>query len=109
MLTLQNKLIGAALLLLALFGAYKWIGYNAVAEYKTEQIVLQAKADKIQQDKYNAIAQELEAAKAKREVVFKTITKTVQKVVEKPIYHENCIDEQGKSLVNQALTGNLNE
>lgn len=107
MLTLQSKLVGVVLLLLALFAAYHWVGYQAVAEYKAEQFVLQAKADKIQQDKYNAIAKELEDAKADREVVFKTITKTVEKVVDRPIYLEQCIDQDGLDAANAALEGKL--
>lgn len=107
MLTLQSKLIGALILVVALFGAYHWVGHRAVEHYKTEQAVLQAKADKLQQDKYNAIAKELEDAKANREVVFKTITKTVNKVVEKEVYRNVCIDTEGVDVANAALEGKL--
>lgn len=107
MLTLQSKLIGVVILMVALFGAYHWIGGHAVSEYKQEQAILQAKADKAQQDKYNAIAKELEDAKANREVVFKTITKTVNKVVEKEVYRNVCIDTEGLDVANAALEGKL--
>lgn len=107
MLALQSKVLAALALFAALGFAYFWVGHRAVEHYKTEQAMLQAKADKIQQDKYNAIAQELEVAKANRETVFRTITKTVEKVVEKPVYSTQCVEQEGVDVANAALEGKL--
>lgn len=88
-----------------LAGAYFWIGNHAVDEYRSEQTVLQAKADRIRQEQYNKLAAEYEVAKANREVVFKTVTKTVEKLVDRPVYKTQCTDADGVEAANKALGG----
>jgi hypothetical protein len=52
-------------------------------------------------------ALELEKAKAKTKVVYRTITQEVDRVVEKPVYREVCLDPDGLQLANAALLGAL--
>lgn len=92
-----------------LFGAYYWVGDHAVTEYKQEQAVLQAKADKIQQSKYDDLAADYATLRATRTVQYKTITKTVEKLVDRPVYKNQCVDEQGLEVINKALSGGGNE
>lgn len=49
----------------------------------------------------------LETGNAKAKVVYRTITNTVDKVVEKPVYRNVCLESDGLLLANQALTGTL--
>jgi hypothetical protein len=50
-------------------------------------------------------ATELEKAKAKTKVVYRTITQEVDRVVEKPVYRDVCLDPDGLRLANVALVG----
>lgn len=99
------KLAGLAVVLASLFGAYTWVRHDAVTEYKTEQAVLQAKADKITQEKYNTLAADYETLKASRTTQFKTIVRTVEKLVDRPVYKVACIDTDGLEVANKALRG----
>lgn len=101
----QMRLAAVLLLLAALFFAYDYVGDRAVTEYKQEQALVQADADKAQQDKYNELAADYEIAKASREVVYKTITKKVDKIVERKVYSNECFDSEGLEEANKALRG----
>lgn len=94
-----------AVLIAFLFGAYVWVGHNAVEDYKTEQVVLQAKADAAQQAKYNKLAEDYEKLKSTRQGNVNTITRTYEKVIEKPIYSTVCIEPSGLQLANEAIAG----
>jgi hypothetical protein len=52
-----------------------------------------------------AAAAALEAERAKRKVVYRTITQTVDKIVERPVYRNQCMDDDGLRCVNAALRG----
>ena len=53
----------------------------------------------------NAQAEELEQARAKREIIYRTITKTVDRIVDRPVYRSVCLDDDGLRIANEALTG----
>ncbi len=105
MLFWQAKLAAALLFLAGLFFAYDYVGDRAVAQYKTEQALVQAEADRKQQAKYNLVAQELEEEKLKRRENARVITKQVQKIVTRDIYRNVCIDNDGMLVINKALSG----
>ena len=92
-------------LVVFLIGAYFWIGNHAVDEYKTEQIVLQAKADKAKQEKYDKLSEDYEKLKLTRQGNANTITRTYEKVIEKPIYSTVCVEPDGLRLANEAIAG----
>lgn len=52
----------------------------------------------------NDAATQLEKAHAKIEIKYRTITKEVEKVVDRPVYIGKCMDDDGLRLVNAALT-----
>ena len=52
-------------------------------------------------------ATELEKVKTKTKVVYRTITQEVDRVVEKPVYRDVCLDPDGLRLANAALVGAL--
>lgn len=55
----------------------------------------------------NALSKELEDQKNETRVVYKTIEKQIPKIVERPVYRNECIDDRGLLLVNEALSGRL--
>lgn len=50
-------------------------------------------------------SQHLEEQKAQQQVVYQTITKTVDRIVEKPVYKNVCLDTDGVAAANAALAG----
>lgn len=59
-------------------------------------------AEKKSQEKANEVSEEYETTKEAERVKTETITHNVQKIVERPIYINNCFDADGVSAVNQA-------
>lgn len=52
-------------------------------------------------------ATKLETANIEAKVVYKTLTRTVDKIVERPIYRNACFDDDGLRSANAALSGAL--
>jgi len=65
------------------------------------------KREKAEQKQANTAATRLEAAHAKTRVEFRTITKVIEKIVEKPVYRDMCLDDDGLRAVNAALAGSI--
>jgi recombination DNA repair RAD52 pathway protein len=105
MLSSQAKLIEFILAAFLVVGCYFWIGHNAVENYKTEQVVEQAKADRAKQDKYDKLSENYEALQLSRKGNANTITRTYEKVIEKPVYSNVCIEPLGLQLANEAISG----
>jgi hypothetical protein len=103
-----------ALLLCALiFGG--WQKYKRTqAEYKVlnAEIICQDKidqklkpyldAEKAAQDKASEVSEQYEDSKEVERVKTETITREVQKIIERPIYINTCFDDDGVSAVNAA-------
>lgn len=102
---LEFKIAEFGFVFLLLLGCYFWIGHQAVEDYKDQEAVAQATADKAQRERYDALQASYEALKSKREDNARTITKQVEKVVEKQVYKNICIDEEGLGIINSAITG----
>ena len=65
-------------------------------------------AEKLAQENANKAGEGYEESKEVERVKTETITREVQKIIERPIYiHTNCFDDDGVSAVNQA--GNTSE
>jgi len=56
-------------------------------------------------EKANKHAEYLEKERAKREIIYRTITKKVDRIVDRPVYIRNCLDDDGLRMANEALTG----
>lgn len=95
------------------FGA-GWManGWRLNAKYDAERLAAE-KAAKAAYDakakQYNEASAALEAARNEREIVYRTITKTVEKVVERPVYRNVCIDDDGLREINNALAGRASD
>ncbi len=88
------------------FAAYQYVGHEAVSHYKDEVAAAQAKADKIQQDKYNTLSQQYEDLKTKRQENAKVIQKETERIItNQPIYTTTCINQEGLDLINKAIRG----
>ena len=59
-------------------------------------------AEKAAQEKANEVSEQYEDSKEVERVKTETITREVQKIIERPIYINNCFDDDGVSAVNQA-------
>ena len=46
-----------------------------------------------------------ESFKENERVIYQTITKTVEKIVERPVYRNSCFDDDGLHQLNAAVTG----
>lgn len=107
MTKLEMYLIAGFVLLAVIAGAY-FKGHSAGAES------VQVKWDKAAADQAEreqkqsaAASTKLETGNAQAKVVYRTITNTVDKVVEKPVYRNVCLESDGLLVANQALTGSL--
>jgi hypothetical protein len=65
----------------------------------------QAKADLAATLKYNTISQELENVKGQRITVQRTITLYRDKIIDRPVYRNACLDGDGRLLINAAIRG----
>lgn len=86
-----------------------WVGHKVTAAsyqadiIKEQQAAAEAIAAAARQA--NAQAEELEKARADREIIYRTITKQVDRIVDRPIYRTDCIDDDGLRSINEAITG----
>jgi hypothetical protein len=103
-LTWLNPGVWLALLLAiaSSFGAGYWRG--DVASDRAHAVE-QAKADQAANLKYNAISQELENVKGQRITVQRTITQYRDRIIDRPVYRNACLDDDGRLLINAAIRG----
>ena len=66
-----------------------------------EQKHLKALAEK--QNKINEVSSDYEAEKSKQRVKVETVTKFVNKVVERDVYHNVCSDDDGLQSINSLI------
>lgn len=97
------------------FGFYQKIQHNRYKDKseKAEQTCLDARlkdrekfigdlAEK--QDKINEISKDYEDEKSKVKVKVETVTKEVVKIVERPVYSNACIDDDGMHSINSLIS-----
>ena len=91
------------------FATGGWIGHRlTAASYQADVIAEQqahAAAVQAAAEQANRHAEELEKARAQREIVYRTITKEVDRIVDRPVYLNVCLDDDGLRVINEALTG----
>lgn len=99
------KIAAAIAIGLFLWGLHYKIWHNGYTAHEQEVAIAQIKANNEAQEKYARISQDLETLKNMRAENAKVITKTVEKIVTRDVYHNNCIDSDGLSVANAALSG----
>lgn len=106
----REILIGflAFLLIITLTVLNHKIGQLKEADQKcTEQIQkierAQVEALAKQQDKVNKVSADYEKLRSEQRAKVETVTRTVQKIVERPIYLNRCIDDDGLQQINSLI------
>ncbi|MGV0885967.1 hypothetical protein V6760_03730 [Acinetobacter venetianus] len=56
-----------------------------------------------QQDKVNKVSADYEKLRSEQRAKVETVTRTVQKIVERPIYLNRCIDDDGLQQINSLI------
>ena len=72
-----------------------------------EQKHLKALAAK--QDQINKVSSDYEAEKSKQRVQVETVTREVQKIIDRPVYQQHCFDDDGVSAINSLITNDSSE
>lgn len=109
---LEAKLIAYAIAAAAILGgawalASHFIGVG-YAKAKAEDAVAQsAEHERVAKVNFrnNELAGDLATKQADQKVIYATITKTVDRVVDRPVYRVECIDDDGLRSINGALAG----
>ncbi|MDG9788747.1 hypothetical protein [Acinetobacter johnsonii] len=72
-----------------------------------EQKHLKALAEK--QNKINEVSADYEAERSKQRVEVETVTREVQKIIDRPVYQQHCFDDDGVSAINSLITNDPSE
>ncbi|HAE65237.1 MAG TPA: hypothetical protein DCG62_10900 [Acinetobacter johnsonii] len=72
-----------------------------------EQKHLKALAEK--QNKINEVSADYEAEKSIQRVKVETVTREVQKIIDRPVYQQHCFDDDGVSAINSLITNGSSE
>lgn len=83
-------------------------GWRLEAGYKDAQldamIMISNKREEAEA-KNQQLSDELEKARNDRRTVYRTITQQVDKIIERPVYRNECLDADGLRSINSALAG----
>ena len=103
---------------------FLWVGQIAYTNHLSGKLQdaeskCQAKVQKIEQqhlkaltEKQNAINQvsaDYEKEKSEQRVQVETVTREVQKIVDRPVYQQHCFDDDGVSAINSLITSDSSE
>ena len=105
MATMKLKLaaIGAALVLA--FGTGWWLRGLQVKAATVDQTKAQAQADVQQAQRTSTAVQQHAQTKIETEIRYVTTVKEVEKLVERPVYLERCMDDDGVRILNAQILG----
>ena len=67
-----------------------------------EQKQLKALAEK--QNLINQVSADYEQVKSEQRIKVETVTREVQKIIERPVYNNVCLDDDGVSAINTLIT-----
>lgn len=107
------SLLAWGFVVLGILGTLSGIAYQ-IRESGAESVRLEwAEANRVQREKEQKQAQgaaeKKEAGDAKARVVYSQITREVERVVEKPIYHHVCLDPDGMRVARDAILGKITD
>ena len=72
-----------------------------------EQKHLKALADK--QNQINQVSADYETLKSEQRVQVETVTREVQKIIERPVYRNDCFDDYGLQQLNSLIASGASE
>jgi len=61
------------------------------------------------QNTINKVSADYEQLKSEQRVKVETVTREVQKIIERPVYHNVCIDDDGLRIINSLITDDSSE
>ena len=107
----RGSIILYGLIALAVLGTLSGIAYKIRESGKDAIRVEWAEANRAQRERdakqASTAATKLEVSNVKAKVVYRTITREVDKIVEKEVYRHVCFDADGVRLANAALRGEI--
>ena len=105
MATLKLKLAAIGTALVLAFGAgWRLRGIQTKAA-TVDQVQAQAKADVQQAQRTSEAVQAHAQAKTETEIRYVTVTREVEKLVERPVYLQQCLDDDGLRALNAQIAG----
>ena len=105
MATLKLKLAAAGAALVLVFGAGWWLRGLQVKAAMVKQTQAQAQADVQQAQRTSTAVQQHAKVKTETEIRYVTTVKEVEKLVERPVYLERCMDDDGLRVLNGQILG----
>ena len=105
MATLKLKLAAAGVALALTFGAGWWLRGLQVKAATVDQTKVQAQADVQQAQRTSTAVQQHAKVKTETEIRYVTVTREVEKLVERPVYLERCMDDDGLRVLNGQILG----
>jgi len=105
MATLKLKLAAIVAALVLAFGAGWWLRGLRVKAAMVKQAQAQAQADVQQAQRTSEAVQAHAQAKTETEIRYVTVTREVEKLVERPVYLERCLDDDGLRALNAQILG----
>ena len=72
-----------------------------------EQKHLKALAEK--QNAINQVSADYEKAKSEQRIKVETVTREVQKIIDRPVYQQFCFDDDGVSAINSLVASDSSE
>ena len=72
---------------------------------KIEQKHIKALAEK--QNTINQVSADYEKAKSEQRIKVETVTREVQKIIDRPVYQQFCFDDDGVSAVNSLIASDF--
>lgn len=70
-----------------------------------ERIVAAQETERLRAKTADKAAGDHESFKEKERVTYQTITETVERIVDRPVYRAVCLDDDGLRALNAAITG----
>lgn len=99
------RLIAAGVALVVAFGAGWWLRGLQVKAATVDQTKAQAQADVLQAQRTSEAVQNHAKVKTETEIRYVTVTREVEKLVERPVYLERCMDDDGLRVLNAQILG----
>lgn len=57
----------------------------------------------------NQVSADYEQVKSEQRIKVETVTREVQKIIDRPVYNNVCLDDDGLQQLNSLITGNTSE
>ena len=100
-------LIGAAAIVVAFGAGYK-VADNAAAKREAKAVLAAHKAYEEKADDYLRLSAAYESLRTERAAKAAKLVTKIERIVERPAYAGDCLDDDGLRVVNEALTGASN-